>query len=287
MKAAPFKYYNPTTLEQALNQLAQVADEGGRVLAGGQTLVPMMALRVAYPGHLVDINGVTELERAQVQGEQFVIGALARHAWFYKAVAPGELGRIMQVLSQHIAHHPVRTRGTFCGSLAHSDPASEWALLVATLEGTLVAASVEGTREIAAADYFQGALSTALQENELLQEVRLPLLHAEDKGGFYEFNRRAGDFALGMSLCVIRVENNTITAARVGLGAVEEVARRIPEVEQALLGQPPSPELLRQAAALVKDVVDPFTDAQTPVEYKRDLAAVVIERALKNALYSK
>lgn len=286
MKAAPFTYHRPQSLDEALTLLANLADEDGRVLAGGQTLVPMMALRVAYPGHLIDINGLAELECATVDGNEFVIGALARHAWFYQSLAPAPLGPIMQVMARHIAHHPIRTRGTLCGSLANADPASEWALLAATMDATMVAASTDGTRQIPADEYFFGPMATALEDHELLREVRIPLPNRADRAGFYEFNRRAGDFALGMSLCVIGVEDNRIVRARVGLGAIEDAPRRLPEVEQALIGQAPIDDTFRMAAQLAADVVDPLIDPQTPADYRRSLTPVVIRRALEHAFAS-
>lgn len=283
MKPAPFTYHRPQSLDEALTLLANLADEDGRVLAGGQTLVPMMALRVAYPGHLIDINGLAELECAAVDGTDFVIGALARHAWFYQPLAPAPLGPIMQVMARHIAHHPIRTRGTVCGSLANADPASEWALLAATLDAVMVAASTDGTRQIPADEYFFGPMATALEDHELLKEVRIPLPDSADRAGFYEFNRRAGDFALGMSLCVIGVENDRIVRARVGLGAIEDAPRRLPEVEQALIGQAPTDATFRAAAQRAADLVEPLVDPQTPAEYRRSLTPVVIRRALERA----
>ena len=128
------------------------------------------------------------------------IGACVRHAAFHRPVVDGPLGRLLSAVVRHIAHYPIRTRGTFCGSLAHADPASEWCLVAATLDAEMVAKRAGGTRTIAARDFFRGIMTTALQEDELLTEVRLPILPADTRFGFYEFNRRAGDFALGMAL---------------------------------------------------------------------------------------
>ena len=134
MKPAPFRYHAPTTLDEAVAMLAAVAPDDGRVLAGGQSLVPIMAFRLARPTHLVDINGVAELRRMAIVEDKLTIGACVRHAAFYRQACEGPLGRLLASVVRHIGHHPIRTRGTFCGSLAHADPASEWCLVAATLD---------------------------------------------------------------------------------------------------------------------------------------------------------
>src|SRR5882724_1841387 len=173
MKPARFRYHAPKTIEEAVDTLAAVAGEDGRVLAGGQSLVPIMAFRLARPAHLVDINGVEALRRLAVDGDKLVIGACVRHAAFHQPVVPGPLGLLLFKVVRHIAHYPIRTRGTFCGSIAHADPASEWCLVSAALDAEMVATSAKGTRTILATDYFQGIMTTALNEDELLVEVRL------------------------------------------------------------------------------------------------------------------
>src|SRR5919198_2586861 len=157
MKPARFRYHAPKTIEEALDTLAEVAPEDGRVLAGGQSLVPIMAFRLARPGHLVDINGVEDLNQLALTGGKLRIGACVRHAAFYRPVAEGPLGKLLTTVVRHIAHHPIRTRGTFCGSIAHADPASEWCMLAATLDADIVLRSVRGTRTVKAGDFFEGA----------------------------------------------------------------------------------------------------------------------------------
>jgi carbon-monoxide dehydrogenase medium subunit len=283
MKPASFAYHTPRTVDEAVALLARVAPSGGRVLAGGQTLVPAMSFRLAQPSDLVDINGVRELERLGVDGDALVIGALVRHAAFHKPAVAGPLGPLLTEVVRHIAHLPIRTRGTFCGSLAYADPASEWCLTAATLGARLVAASTRGRRTIAAADYFQGALSTALDADELLVEARLPLLSEGTRFGFSEFSRRRGDFALGMALVVYRVEGGVIREARVGLGGIEDRPRRLAAAEAALEGKAPDETAFRAAAAAAVETVDPLEDAQTTAAYRRKLAGTVIRRALERA----
>jgi carbon-monoxide dehydrogenase medium subunit len=283
MKPAPFQYHAPTTIDEAVRTLAEVAGEDGRVLAGGQSLVPIMAFRLARPGHLVDINGVAALQRLAVDGDRLSIGACVRHAAFHKPVVDGPLGRLLARVVRHIAHYPIRTRGTFCGSIAHADPASEWCAVAAALDADMIARRAGGTRTIPARDFFRGIMTTALDEDEILVEVQLPILPADTRFGFYEFNRRAGDFALAMALVTYRVEGGMISAARVAVGGVEPQPRRIAQAEEVLAGRPPDRAAFEAAAAAVAAAVDPLDDATTSASYRRDLALTVTRRALEQA----
>jgi len=283
MKPAPFRYHAPKTIEEAVETLAEVASEDGRVLAGGQSLVPIMAFRLARPAHLVDINGVDALKRLAVEGGKLCIGACVRHAAFHKPVVDGPLGRLLTTVVHHIAHYPIRTRGTFCGSIAHADPASEWCLVAAALDAEMVARSAGGTRTIAARDFFQGIMTTALNENELLTEVRLPILPADTYCGFYEFNRRAGDFAIAMALANYRLQDGKMVEPRVAVGGAEPLPRRIAEAERALAGQAPGKPAFEAAAEAAAKVVEPLDDAITSAEYRRDLVRTVTRRALEQA----
>jgi carbon-monoxide dehydrogenase medium subunit len=283
MKPAPFIRHAPKTLDEAVKILAEVASQDGRVLAGGQSLVPIMAFRLAKPGHLVDINDVAGLDRITSDGRFLTIGACVRHAAFHETVIDNPLGSLLSKVAYHIAHYPIRMRGTFCGSLAHADPASEWCLVAATLDGTLVARSMRGERTVAAKHFFTGIMSTALAEDELLVETRLPLLANDAKFGFNEFSRRAGDFAMAASLVIYRSQAGKITDARVGLGGAEPSPRRIPEAEAALNGQAPADKVFRAAAEAAAKAIDPLEDHQTTAEYRRDLVRAVVRRALESS----
>jgi aerobic carbon-monoxide dehydrogenase medium subunit len=283
MKPAPFVRHVPRSLDEALKILAEVAPQDGRVLAGGQSLVPIMAFRLAKPAHLVDINEVAGLDRLESDGQTLTIGARVRHAAFHKPVVDNPLGRLLATVVRHIAHYPIRMRGTFCGSLAHSDPSSEWCLTAATLDAIMVAKSTRGERQIPAADFFEGLMSTALAEDELLAEVRLPLLPGDAKFGFNEFNRRAGDFAMAASLVTYRLQGGQIADAHVGVGGAESSPRRIPEAEAALNGQAPGDAVFRAAAEAAATAVDAMQDHQTTAEYRRDLVRAVVRRAFEAA----
>lgn len=284
MKPAPFVRHVPRTLDEALAVLSQLAGQDGRILAGGQSLVPIMAFRLAKPAHLIDINEVAGLDRLASDGKMLSIGARVRHGAFHASIVDNPLAALLTFVARHIAHYPIRMRGTFCGSLAHADPASEWCLTAATLGATMIAKSQRGTREIAASDFFEGIMSTALAEDELLAEVRLPLLAADAKFGFNEFSRRAGDFAMASSLVTYRIVAGRITEARVGVGGAEAAPRRIAEAEAALNGQTLGDATFRAAAQAASDAVDPLEDHQTNAEYRRDLVRAVVRRALENSL---
>jgi aerobic carbon-monoxide dehydrogenase medium subunit len=284
MKPAPFIRHLPRTVEQVAAALAEFAPLDGRILAGGQSLVPIMAFRMARPAHLIDINEVEGLDRLAVEQDTLSIGALVRHAGFHKPVVEGPLGQMLRFVARHIAHYPIRMRGTFCGSLAHADPASEWCLVAATLGAKLVAISVRGERRIDASDFLEGIMSTSLKEDELLAEARLPLISADTKFGFYEFSRRAGDFAMAAALVTYRVTDGVMVEARVGIGGAEARPRRFPAAETLLNGRPPGIEVFRVAAEAAARAIDPLEDHQTTAEYRRDLVRAVTRRALERAL---
>lgn len=283
MKPSQFVYHAPKTIDEAVAMLAQVAPQDGRVIAGGQSLVPAMALRLAQPAHLVDINGVAGLDRLAVEAGELSIGACVRHTAFQRPVADGPLGRILAIVVRHIAHYPIRTRGTFCGSIANADPASEWSLVAATLGAKMIARSTRGSRTISEPGFFKGLMTTALAADELLVEVRLPVLAAGTHCGFYEFSRRAGDFAIAMSLAAYRVEGGVIIDPRIGVGGVESHPRRIAEAEAALKGCASGAESFQAAAEAAARAVDPIDEKPDVRTYKRDVVRAAIKRALEAA----
>ena len=278
MKPAPFVHHAPKTLDEALTILAEVAPKDGRVLAGGQSLVPIMAFRLAKPAHLVDINGVAGLDKIASDGKTLSIGACVRHAAFHKSVVDNPLGQLLSTVVRHIAHYPIRMRGTFCGSLAHADPASEWCLVAASLDAALIAKSTRGERVIAAKDFFTGIMSTTFAE------ARLPLLSNDAKFGFNEFSRRAGDFAMAASLVTYRLQGGKMAEVRVGVGGAESFPRRIPEAEAVLNGKKPGDAVFRAAAENAAKAIDPLEDHQTDAEYRRDLVRAVVRRALEQSV---
>jgi carbon-monoxide dehydrogenase medium subunit len=283
MKPAAFDYHAPDTLDGALALLRGHAEDG-RVLAGGQSLVPTMAFRMAKPAVLVDINRIAALAYAEAREGSFAIGALARHCWFETPRVEGPLGRLLTTVVHHIAHAPIRTRGTYCGSLAHADPASEWCATTLALGGRLVCASATRRREVAAEDWFQGVFTTALQPGEMLAEVRLPLLGADWRCGFAEFSRRAGDFALAMAVVALRIEAGTVREARIALGGIGGTPVLAPRAAAMLVGAAPSDAAIAAAAEAAGAECDPQEDIHAPAEYRRDLVRAMVRRALRQAI---
>jgi aerobic carbon-monoxide dehydrogenase medium subunit len=283
MKPASFRYHAPTTVDEAVVTLGEVAAQDGRVLAGGQSLVPIMAFRLSRPSHLVDINGVSELGRLTVEKDVLSIGACVRHAAFYQPVVDGPLGKLLAMVVRHIAHHPIRTRGTFGGSIAHADPASEWCTVAAALDATIVLRSVRGRRTVAARDYFAGIMTTAREDDELLTAVELPVLRADTCVGFNEFSRRAGDFALGMAVVSYRLKDGKAADVRIGIGGAEARPRRLIEAEAALTGREPKPAVFAAAADAAADAIDPLEDIHNSADYRRDLVRSMTRRAFEAA----
>ncbi|MEA2983023.1 MAG: aerobic carbon-monoxide dehydrogenase medium subunit [Alphaproteobacteria bacterium] len=284
MKPAPFQYHAPTTVAETLDLLAQHAKDDGRVLAGGQSLVPTMAFRLARPKHLVDINGVAALNRLVVENGKLCIGAAVRHAAFEKPVEDGPLGRLLASVVRHIAHHPIRTRGTFCGSIAHADPASEWCTVAVALDADMVAESkTSGMRVIPARSFFEGIMTTALHEEELLREVRLPILPKGTHVGFAEYSRRAGDYAVAMAVTTYRLKNGVMSDMHIAVGGAEATPRRIPEAERTLIGRSPNLGTFQSAAHEARKAVDPLDDPSISADYRRDIVRAMVSRALENA----
>jgi carbon-monoxide dehydrogenase medium subunit len=284
VKPAPFVYHAPKTVDDVVAQLAEFGPLDGRILAGGQSLVPMMAFRMARPAHLIDINSVAGLDRLAVEQNVLSIAACVRHAAFHRPVVPGPTGALLAAVASNIAHYPIRLRGTFCGSLAHADPASEWCLTAVTLGAEIIAASRRGRRVIAADDYFEGMMATALAEDELLLETHLPLLAPDARFGFYEFSRRAGDYAIAMALATFRLQDGLIVEPRVGVGGVEGRPRRISAAEAILAGRKPDSESFRAAADAAAAAVEPLEDVHSDAEFRLDLVRAVTRRALERAL---
>jgi aerobic carbon-monoxide dehydrogenase medium subunit len=284
MKPGSFVLYEPSSVEQAVVMLADVAEHDGRIIAGGQTLVPAMAMRFAQPAYLIDINSIAALKRLVIERDQLVIGACVRHAAFHEPVTDGPLGHLLSTVVRHIAHLPIRNRGTFCGSIANADPASEWCLVSVALDATLVAQSVSGIREISASSFFLGFMTTALNPDELLVSANLPLLETDTRFGFHEVSRRAGDFAQAMALAVFRLDGPTLRNVRIALGGVETVPKRLAAVEELLEGQAFDSVLLERAAQIASETVEPVDTTDEDIRYRRRLVRTVVIRAVKTAL---
>ena len=282
MKPVSFKYFAPRTIDDALDLLAAHGQEG-KILAGGQSLVPAMNFRLARPASLIDINRIDALDYVREDGGSLLIGALARHARFEAPVSGGALLALLPRVARHIGHAPIRSRGTFCGSIAHADPASEWCLLAATLDAEFVIVSRRGQRSLRPNDYFVGALTTSLEPDELLAEIRLPLLDDGWRTGFAEFSRRAGDFALAMCAAFLRFEDGRVVEARVGVGGAADRPSRIVAAEALLTGAVGGPDIFRDAGNIAAAAIDPLEDIHANAEFRRHLVRAMVGRALDQA----
>ena len=228
MKAAPFAYYAPS-IDEALELLANGVLKTAGSLQVGKVSYRRWPFRMANPAHLIDINGISELARLLLEDGVLSIGACVRHAEFEDNELPGPTGALLRKVVRNIAHLPIRTRGTFCGSVANADPASEWCCVVAALDGTMVLRSRRGMRLARADEFFQGVMTTTLEEDELVAAVELPMLSDGTRTGFEEFSRRRGDFAIAMAAVAYRLENGLMVDPRVALGGAEPRARRVLE----------------------------------------------------------
>jgi carbon-monoxide dehydrogenase medium subunit len=283
MKPVSFRYFAPRTVDDALDLLAEHGREG-KILAGGQSLVPAMNFRLARPASLIDINRIDALDYLREDEGELHIGALARHARFEAPVAGGAFSAFLPRVARHIGHLPIRSRGTFCGSVAHADPASEWCLLAATLDAEFVIVSRRGQRNIRPNEYFVTALTTTLEPDELLAEIRLPLLDEGWRAGFAEFSRRAGDFALAMCAAFLRFEDGRIAEARLGVGGATDRPSRIAAAEAVLSGTNGEPSILQEASDIAAETIEPLQDIHAGAAYRRDLVRAMVGRALDQAL---
>ena len=285
MKPAPFAYRDPDTMAEVLALLAEHGDDA-KLIAGGQSLGPMLNMRVVSPAVIIDLNRVRELAgRGGAVDDGFAIGALVRQAELEDDGGFAASQPLAAAALPWIAHRPIRNRGTVAGSLVHADPAAEWGGIVLALDArlTIRRAGAE-PREVAAEDFFTGILETAVEPEDLLAEIRLPPWPAGARWGFREFARRRGDFALAGVACRFEVGGGgRCRSVRLGLIGVGDTAVRARGAEAVLEGEPPGPEAFAAAAAAVRDEVDPLDDGHASAGYRRHLAGVLVEDALAEA----
>jgi carbon-monoxide dehydrogenase medium subunit len=280
VKPSPFEYVAPTSMEEALAVLAGDPDET-KVLAGGQSLIPMMNFRLARPERLVDINRIPGIAGTDVVADRLVIRTRTRHLALQNTSLPGPLGHLLRHAAAKVGHLPIRTRGTFGGSLAHCDAASEWCLVASLLDADITAESqARGSRTIAAADFFRSIFTTALEPDEILTSVSLPLLDDSWTTGIAEFARRAGDFGIVTATAAVQVVDGTVTEARVSLGGVGEVPFRSVAAESTMRGEAWTTDLITAAAQAAAEEVDPPSDIHGDAAYRRDLVRALLPRAL-------
>ena len=286
MKPAKFDYYAPTTRDEVLELLGQHGYDA-KVLAGGQSLMPMMNLRLARPAVVVDINRVEGLAGIASDAGGMTIGAMTRQRQIERSAEIGDKFPVISAAIPHIAHFQIRNRGTIGGSLAHSDPAAEIPALCVALDAEVTAASSSGERAIEASDLTIGPLTTSLEPDELLTQVRLPALDGEWRWGFREVCRRDGDFALVGAITLLRLDSGGVCQeARIAMFGVGDGPIRASEAEASLAGRAVDADARAEAAALVSAAVDPGSDIHASAEYRKEVSGVMARRALEDACAS-
>ena len=285
MKAPPFSYHRPLTLDEALALLAEHGDDA-KILAGGQSLIPLMGLRMGRPAHVIDIGHVPGLAEITVDdGGAVTLGALVRHEQANTSTVIAEHAPLIAETMPWVAHRAIRTRGTVLGSIAHGDPAAEMPAVVIATGATLVATSVSGRREIAAADFFQGYLDTALRADEILTEVTFPAWPVNAAGSVVEVARRHGDYALVGLVTRLEVDgDNVITDAALAFFGAASTAIRVPAAEESLVGAPATSETFAAAASIVSSELNPPADIHGSTPYRKHLAGTLTRRGLDAAV---
>ena len=282
MKLPPFDYQAPETVSAAVELLAEHLDEAS-VLAGGQSLIPLLAMRLAHPAVLIDINGIDELSGVTVTDGWVGIGAMTRE---YVAEESGTVAESLPLLAAAlplIGHEAIRSRGTIGGSLAHADPAAELPAVARALDAEFVVRSQSGERVIPAADWFEGYLTTSRRPDELLVEVRFPAAGRGTGISFQEVARRHGDFAVAGLAASLTLSDGAISDARLAFAGISDVPVRATDAEELLVGERPSPELFDEAARLATGDIDPPADLHGSSDYRRKVAAALVRRGLRAA----
>ncbi|HZX05157.1 xanthine dehydrogenase family protein subunit M [Kribbella sp.] len=277
MIPAAFDYYAPTTVDEALGLLREHSD--AKVLAGGQSLMPALRLRLAAPETIVDLAKIDNLRGVRDDGDALVIGAMTPHSTVQSDRLVLEHAELISLATATVGDPQIRHRGTFGGSLAHADPAADLPVVAVALDASFEIAGPDGRRTVPASEFFQGVFSTALAEDELLLEVRVPKYTGW--GAHYEkFNRVAQGWSIVSVAAAVRLDGDRIAEARVALGNMGSTPVRATAVEAALVGQPATADAVREAAARATDGTSPISDRDGDADYRRHLATVLTRRAV-------
>jgi len=283
MKLSPVDYEAPGTVAEALDLLAEHQDEAS-VLAGGQSLIPLLALRLAQPAVLIDINGVQGLSGVSLTDGWVTIGATTREYMAEESATIAELVPLLAAALPLIGHEAIRSRGTVGGSLAHADPAAELPAVARALNAEFVVRGPSGERVVPAADWFEGYLTTSRQADELLTEVRFLAARPGTGTSFQEVARRHGDFAMVGLATSVTLNVGTITDARLAFAGVSDVPARATAAEELLEGERPTAELFDEAARVAAADIDPPSDLHGSAEYRKKVAAALVRRGLREAV---
>jgi len=282
MLPAPFEYHAPKTMDEALGLLDELGDDA-KVLAGGQSLIPLLKLRFASPGHLVDINRIKDLDFLEERDGTLRIGPLFRHKAAEHSGLLASRYQVMADAAPQIADPIIRNRGTIAGSVAHADPSGDWGTVLVAMDADLVLRSKRGSRTVKARDFFSGPFSTALQPNEILSEIRIAAPKAQTGGAYLKLERKVGDFATVAVAVHLQMDDGIVRAAGIGLTAVGPQNIKAERAEAALRGASLDETSIKAAAALAAEAAEPRADQRGSVEYKRNVVRVFTERGLKRA----
>ena len=283
MKPAPFKYARPGSVDEALALLQAGGDEA-KVLAGGQSFVPLLNLRMASVESIVDLNRLDDLAYIKRDHDTLCIGAMTRHRQVEVSSEVRAAQPLLCRAASEVGHLAIRNRGTIGGSLVHADPAAEWPLVAAALDAQLVLRSQDNSRTIAAREFFLAPLMTAIEPHEILCEVRFPVAPAGAVWGFQELCRRPGDFAIVAVACQLTLDaGGTCSAASLAVGGAHSTPLHVAEVESAIVGSQGDAAVLTAAAEKAAAAVDPSGDVHGSADYRRRMVKVLTQRALKEA----
>jgi aerobic carbon-monoxide dehydrogenase medium subunit len=282
MLPAGFDYVRPSTLPEAVQILEQRGDEG-KLLAGGQSLIPLLKLRFALPDVVIDISRLPDMNYVRVDGAHLLVGAGTRHAYLAASPVAQEHAPALAAAAPQIADPIVRNWGTIGGSLAHADPAGDLGSVMIATDAVLVAQSTRGERTMRAREFFQGPFTTALASDEILVEIRIPLAQGRAFGSYSKLERKIGDFAtVGVAVC-LDLDGGTVRTGGIGLTAVGATNLEATAAEEALRGRRLDDETIQTVARLAADAADPTADLRGSAEYKRDVVRVYVQRALQRA----
>jgi aerobic carbon-monoxide dehydrogenase medium subunit len=282
MKLPPFDYQAPQSVAAAIDLLAEHGDEAN-VLAGGQSLIPLLALRLARPAVLIDINGVPELSGLSEADGWLAVGAMTREYVAEESAAVGDCVPLLAAALPLIGHEAIRSRGTIGGSLAHGDPAAELPAVARALDAVFVVHGHLGERIIPAADWFEGYLTTARRPDELLVEVSFPTAGPGTGSSFLEIARRHGDFAMVGLATSLTLADGAISDARLAFAGLSDVPVRATEAEDLLAGEQPSADLFEEAARRATAGLEPPSDLHGSADYRKKVAAALVRRGLRAA----
>ena len=283
MIAVPFEYEAPTTVEEAIRLLSEFGDRG-RVLAGGHSLIPIMKLRLAQPEVLIDIGRVGELRYVRAEDRHLAIGALTTHTQVASDPTLGDQCAVLAETAGHIGDAQVRNRGTIGGALAHADPAADYPATILALDAEIVVQGPRGRRTIAAPGFFTGLFTTALAPDELLVEVRVPVLGPGSGGAYAKRPNPASHYAVVGVAAVVRLEGGRVASVSIGVTGAGAQPSRAAAAERALLGQGPTDDTIARAAALAADGIDLLSDIHGSAEYRADMVRVYTRRAIREAI---